>query len=122
VIGVVGRNPFNGFIERMAAEHRIKGRPIEVRYVNDLAQIDGCQVVFIAASERGQLRRILARTQAKPILTVADSDGFAAAGVMINFYDAGDNVRFEINENAAERSGLHVSSKLLKLARLVEGR
>jgi len=119
VIGVVGRNPFNGFIERMASEHRIKGRPIEVRYVSDLGQIDGCQVVFITASERDRLRRILARTDAKPILTVSDSDGFAAAGVMINFYNAGDTVRFEINESAAERSGLRVSSKLLKLARLV---
>lgn len=119
VIGVIGRNPFNGFIERIASERRIKGRLVDVRYVSDVAQLDACQLVFIAASERAQLPRILARTASKPILTVADSDGFANAGVMINFYKTGDTVRFEVNESAVERSGLKVSSKLLKLARLV---
>jgi len=121
VIGVIGRNPFNGFIERIASERRIKGRPVEVRYVSDLTQLESCQLVFIASSERAHLPLILARTAAKPILTIADSDGFASAGVMINFYNAGDTVRFEVNENAVERSGLRVSSKLLKLARLVGG-
>lgn len=119
VIGVLGRSPFNGYLERMAAERKIKGRPVEIRYLVDPAQVDACQIVFITASERERLKRILARTATKPILTVGDSDGYATAGVLINFYDAGDTVRFEVNEAAVERSGLHVSSKLLKLARLV---
>lgn len=120
VIGVVGENPFNGFLERMAAQYRIKNRPVEIRTINELSQIDSCQLVFIASTERDRLRRILAHTESKPILTVADSTGFAQQGVIINFYNAGDKVHFEINEAAGERSGLRVSSKLLKLARLVE--
>jgi len=120
VIGVVGRSPFNGFLERIAAKRKIKGRAIEIRYVNDVAQIDACQLLFIANSERERLKKILTRAQSKAILTVADSDGFATAGVMINFYTSGDTIRFEINETAVERSGLKMSSKLLKLARLVE--
>jgi hypothetical protein len=56
----------------------------------------------------------------RPILTVGDSNGFATSGVLVNFYTSGDTVRFEMNETAIERSGLRVSGKLLKLARLVE--
>ena len=46
-------------------------------------------------------------------------EGIGEAGVMINFYRRDDKVRFEINARAAERNGLRISSKLLKLARVV---
>jgi hypothetical protein len=120
LIGVIGENPFNGFLEEIASGRRIKGRPVEIRRLTDPAQADSCQVVFICASERDRLRRILSRTETKPILTIADSSGFAAAGVLINFYTTGETVHFEMNESAIERSGLKVSSRLLKLARLVD--
>ena len=93
-----------------------------VRYISDLAQVDGCEIVFIAASEKSRLASILARTEGKPILTVGDTDGFGAAGVLINFYTSGDTVKFEINEGAVDRSGLRVSSKLFKLARVIEAK
>lgn len=120
LIGVVGQNPFGKYLEQIAASRRIKGRRVEVHYFDDVAKIDTCQVVFIASSEKQRLRSILAHTEAKPILTVGDTNGFGSAGVLINFYTAGDTVRFEVNGAAVERSGLKVSSKLLKLARLVE--
>ena len=120
-IGVVGRSPFDGYLEKIATR-RIKGRPVLVRYISDLAQVDGCEIVFIAASEKSRLASILARTEGKPILTVGDTDGFGAAGVLINFYTSGDTVKFEINEGAVDRSGLRVSSKLFKLARVIEAK
>lgn len=120
LIGVIGDNPFNGWLERIASERRIKGRVVEVRHLTDPAQVDACQIVFIGASEREHLRRILSHTESKPILTVGDTAGFASAGVLINFYTSGETVRFEMNEAAIDRSGLKVSSRLLKLARLVE--
>ena len=119
LIGVVGENPFNGYLDKMAAQYRIKNRPVEIRAITDFSQIDSCQLVFICGTERDRLRRILMHTESKPILTVGDTAGFAQQGVIINFYNAGDKVRFEMNEAAIERSGLRVSAKLLKLARLV---
>ena len=44
------------------------------------------------------------------------------AGVLINFYTTADTVRFEINEAAVEKSGLKVSSKLFKLAKVIEAK
>jgi hypothetical protein len=120
-IGVIGHNPFNGYLDKIASR-RIKNRPVTIRYINDLSQIDGCDIVFISGSEKSRLQTILARTESRPILTVADSNGFAAAGVLINFYTTADTVRFEINEAAVEKSGLKVSSKLFKLAKVIEAR
>jgi hypothetical protein len=120
VIGVLGSDPFRGYLEKMAATHKIKGRQVEIRRFRDVAEVDGCQIVYVSASERDRLRAVLARTESRPILTIGDTNGYGAAGVLVNFYTAGDTVRFEMNELAIERSGLHVSAKLLKLARLVE--
>jgi hypothetical protein len=121
LIGVIGDNPFNNdYLEQIAKNRRIKGRHVEIRRLTEPAQAEGCQIVFICASERDRLRRILSHTESKPILTIGDTAGFAAAGVLINFYTSGETVRFEMNETAIERSGLKVSSRLLKLARLVD--
>ena len=120
-IGVIGRNPFNGYLEKIAAR-KIKNRPVAIRTIGELSQIEGCDIVFIAASEKSRLQAILSRTESRPILTVGDSNGFAAAGVLINFYSTADTVRFEINEGAVEKSGLKVSSKLFKLAKVIEAK
>jgi hypothetical protein len=120
VIGVAGQNPFGGYLDKIAASRRIKGRAVVIRPIAELPQLDGCDIVFIAASERSRLATLLAHTDSHPILTVGDTSGYAASGVLINFYTSGETVRFEINESAVERSGLKVSSKLFKLARLVE--
>jgi len=49
-IGVVGRSPFNGYLDKLAAR-KIKNRAVSIRYINDLAQIDGCDIVFIGHYE-----------------------------------------------------------------------
>jgi len=120
-IGVIGHNPFNGYLDKLAAR-RIKNRPVSIRYITELSQLDTCDVVFICASEKARLAAILSHTESRPILTVADSNGFAAEGVLINFYTSGDTVHFEINEAAVEKSGLKVSSKLFKLAKVIEAK
>ncbi len=53
-------------------------------------------------------------------MTVGDVKGFAQLGGIINFIIVKNKVRFEINMKAAEEAGLKISSKLLRLARIVQ--
>lgn len=119
VIGVTGDHPVAAHLRRMAEERTIKGRQILIRKLNSLDDLDGCHVVFIAGRTEAELSDILARTSTKPILTIADTPGFAQRGVLINLYRERKRVRFEINRDAAKRSGLKLSAKLLKLAKIV---
>jgi YfiR/HmsC-like len=52
---------------------------------------------------------------------VADTDGFLDAGGMIQFLYEKGRVRFGINMDATGQARLKVSSKLLSLAKVVEG-
>jgi hypothetical protein len=51
---------------------------------------------------------------------VGDSSNFPEGGLLISFSMEGGKVRFDINQDAAERAHLKISSKLLSLAKSVK--
>ena len=115
VIGVVGDDPFGTSLDEVARKWTEQGRPIVVQAVT--RDVEGCHLLFITASEEARLSEILATTADRPILTIGDAKGFGERGVLINFFLDHGKVRFEVNHAAVRRSGLELSSKLLKLAR-----
>jgi hypothetical protein len=78
-----------------------------------------CQVVFVAASESWRLQSLLSELAERPILTVGETDHFASRGGMIEFVLDDQRLGFEINNAAAQRTGLHISAQLLRLAKSV---
>ena len=50
------------------------------------------------------------------MLTVGDTGGFLEQGGIVNFVLEGTKVRFEISQEAAQRAGIRISSRLLRLA------
>lgn len=103
----------------------LRGKPVgsmvwEVVPVTTRANLRECQVLFIEASEAGDLPRLLGTLKGSPVLTVGDAEGYGEQGVMVNFYLEQDKVRFEINLAAVRRAGLNISSQLLKLARIIQ--
>jgi hypothetical protein len=97
----------------------INGHTVEVRRAPDSATWRGCHLLFIAATEVRRSMPGLAAIRPLPVLTVSDSEGFSEEIGIIEFYVEGGRMRFAINVNAVERSGLHLSSRLLGLAKIV---
>lgn len=117
---VLGETPIVPPFERLARERRLKDRRVELRRLRAGDDLSACHLLFVAGAERAHLKQVLARASGKPILTVADSDGFAHEGVIINlFLDEEGHVRFEICSQELKKSGLKVSAQLLRLARMV---
>jgi hypothetical protein len=96
--------------------------PISVRRYSTLEEAKGqAQILYVPASREHDLSTLHDGLRGNPVLTVADSPGFAERGVMINFFiTRDDKVRFEVNLHEAESSGLRLSSQLLKLATIVK--
>ena len=118
-IGVIGQNPFGSALAPLAGK-RIKGRSVAVKECASLTDAAGCQIVFISPSEKQRLDEILQGLKDAKVLSVSEIDGFAERGGIINFISERNKIRFEINSEAARRTGLTISSELLKLARLVK--
>ncbi|MDO8547920.1 MAG: YfiR family protein [Nitrospirales bacterium] len=118
---VLGDDPFGTALERTIGGKIVKGRRLAVKRSGRLHDLTDCQLMFISSSERDHLTKTLDLLAGSSVLTVGDTDQFAHLGGMINLYVEENKVRFEINPQAAERSGLKISSKLLKLAKTVPG-
>jgi hypothetical protein len=122
IIGILGRNPFGGELERMVKDKVLKGRPMVVQTVASTADpaLKHCQILFIQPMDRDRTMEILGSLKGAPILTVSETDDFVKLGGMISFVMDGKRVRFEINDNAAMAAGLRISSKLLSLSKRTE--
>ncbi|HXE94853.1 MAG TPA: YfiR family protein [Dongiaceae bacterium] len=117
-LAILGQDPFGDDLDAIKGKS-VKGRTIVIKRYRMVEDVKDCEVLFISASERGRLTRILKQFQNSPILTVADQEGFCQAGGMINFITVTNKISFEINTAAAHRVQLHISSQLLKLAKIV---
>lgn len=121
-ICVYGEDPFGPALDAVVQGEKVGERSLLVQRPDSLDSLGGCHVLFVSRSEAERTGEVLARVAGKPVLTVADTEGFLQDGGVINFVLEGSKVRFLINQKAAERNGLRISSRLLRLAMLPMGR
>jgi hypothetical protein len=120
VIGVVGPYPFGKHLDVIAATKKIDGRKIVIRRFKTLDDYTTCDILFIAGSDPRKHPDLDKRLGKSPVLLVGESSLFAQRGGTISFFVQQNKVRFKINQQAAKRKGLKISSKLLQMAELVK--
>jgi hypothetical protein len=120
IISVIGKDPFKSLLDQLYSSQKIRNKKVELRYVSDISDIDDCNILFIARSEKYRIAEIIGQTRQKPILTVGDSESLTGSGVIINLRLTGNKIRFEINEDAAREANLYMSHLLLKEAIIVD--
>lgn len=116
---VVGNDPFNNALNSI--EGKLVGTAkMVIKHVAPSGNaLRDCQIAFISASETGNMPGILDIARSSGILTIADLQGAAQQGVMIGMAVEQNKITFEINLEAARRAKLNISSKLLRLAKVV---
>jgi hypothetical protein len=112
-ICLADHNPFGDALAATLQGERIGGREVVARVIT--APSSACHVLFVP---EGASAAPYLRDRQAPTLTVGESGDFIAMGGIVNFVREGANVRFEIDAMAAERAGLRISSRLLRLARM----
>jgi len=118
-IGVLGNDPFGTALAPLNGKI-VKGRRLLIKHLDSAREAQQCQIIFVSSSEKQRLQEIFESLRSARVLTVGETQGFADGGGIINFIEENNKVRFEINAEAARRTGLNISSELLKLARLVK--
>ncbi len=120
-IGILGTGPIDNPLMDLNGKNAQK-RNLEVSRVHNLNKVDQYHIIFVNPSENGRVRSILRTLKGTGILTIGDTTGFAEQCGIINFYLKSGKVRFEVNIEASQRENLRISSKLLRLARIVNSR
>jgi hypothetical protein len=113
VIGILGRDPFEGALEKTVRGKMVNGRPVEVRHFGKVNDVKNCNILFIGGADFER-----AGVPVQPgLLTVGEAPGFLKAAGIVNFYIDDNRVHFQIRQELAHAAGLRVSSQLLKLGR-----
>lgn len=118
VIGVLGDDPFDGYLEATVRGETVAARSLAVRRYRSADEIGPCHVLFISRSEAGRIEQVVARLKSRNVLTVSDADGFIERGGMIRFVLESGHVKLRINIDAVRAAGLEPSSKLLRVAEI----
>jgi hypothetical protein len=121
-IGVLGTDPFGDSLQNAVEGKVINGRSFTIIHLVSDSDLNGCQILFVSDSEASRMDEILEKAGVLPVLTVGEDKPFARNGGIINFVLKNGNVRLEIDLAAAKKAGLTLSSKLLAVADVVEGK
>jgi hypothetical protein len=120
VIGVLGgSNDFVKTLSDLVRNEKNAGHPMTVRASRSVNDLRDCEIVYIGSSEAPRLREIMAHLRDRSVLTVSDMDDFIEQGGIIRLYTSNNKMRMKISLDAAKRSRLTISSKLLRLAEVV---
>jgi hypothetical protein len=116
---VVGDTSMTDLLTDVVAGKLINGRAVSINRLKPTDDLHRCHLVFISAAAERHTAEILASLKKTNTLTVGETAGFPKAGGMINFSIEDNNVKLEMNLDAATHAGLKVNSKLIAVSRLV---
>ena len=101
---------------------QVGNRRLRVSFKRSTDSFDHCDLVYISRDlDRPAILRILSAVKGRPVLTIGEIPDFARLGGMINLINRQEGgIRFEINLAAARQQQLVISSRVLKLATIVD--
>jgi hypothetical protein len=116
---VYGNNPFNPATIATLLDAKSGQIDADFKYPRQLEQLAGCNILYWPQSEQQNFGKATALLNNAPVLIVTDVQDGLPQGAMINLIAESNRLRFEINVGTALASNLKISSKLLKLAKIV---
>jgi hypothetical protein len=112
---ILGEDPFGLDLETVLRGKTLVGRELLLRRLHSESEWPRCHILFTS----GPPPVSLLDPPREGLLTVGEAPGFTRSGGVVRFVVDAGKVRFEINPDAADRAKLRISSKLLRLARIV---
>jgi hypothetical protein len=117
---VLGRDPFGDALDTLNKKEVGQLHVAVTRLRNAEEAMRTCQIVFIADSEVDSFLMQPERVRfASGVLTIAEREGAARQGIVIELATDERKIGFEFNQASAREARLEISSKLLRLARRV---
>lgn len=116
---IIGKDPFGKSLDTTLRSKKIHDHELEIRRNPPKTELHDCHVLYLARSQSTQpntFHKLYGHTN---VLTVGENKTFIEHGGMIEFFMENQKVRFAINPKAVKQANLTISSKLLRLAKIV---
>lgn len=114
---VAGKEGWTPLLEEASKGQTIAGKPIQVQLVRSKSEAATCHILLLGPELKEATRLEILKT---PALTISDIPGFSAEGGMVEIAVENGRVVFNLAPRTALRQGMRFSSKLIRLANIVE--
>ena len=119
VVCTMGADLYGSALNVLTSKH-IDSHPVTLERSVPANALGKCNTIIVSGQSPFQALAELGPYKTHPVLTIGDGADFASAGGVIGLVNVDRQVRFQINVGAVHRSGLSISSQLLKIAILVD--
>jgi len=98
---------------------KVKERPVVINLlVAQTENINQCNSLYIAKEDMEKWSSLSDMHSDSKMMLVGDFEGFIKMGGHINFFNVGGKIRFEIDPQKLKKSGINMSSKVLRLGKI----
>jgi hypothetical protein len=119
-VGVIGRSSVLPVLRRDLEGKVVNGHPVRIIEVKTLSDPHCCQVIYLATGKSSEIQQGLSGVQSGHALTIGESDRFLEYGGAISLTLVNGRMSFEVSLDAVKRSGVVISSKLLRYGKVKE--
>jgi YfiR/HmsC-like len=117
-VGVLGRPAFLRCLRTSIEGKAVDGRPLRVQEIRASADPRCCQVLYFATDQPSEIRLALQSVSSQRVLTVGETGHFLEQGGAVNLFLMDGHMAFEVSMVALDRSGITISSKLLRFGQI----
>ncbi|WP_413283279.1 YfiR family protein [Vibrio sp. MA40-2] len=104
------------------ALQKVKNRLVEVHLIS----VDGiasstCHSFFLTNKNTNMVDKVVHNPNFADTMLIGENKSFIGSGGHINLFITGGKVRFEVDSYSLSQSGIKMSSKVLRLGRVIKG-
>jgi hypothetical protein len=116
VICILGSDPIGPDADLYLHGQTVAGRPVEVLHLTTVDAADTCDMLYVSVTERKNVDHVLPELMKSGVLTISERSNATSPNQVIGLPTLEDHVGIDVNLTVAQRTGLTISSKLLRLA------
>jgi len=122
LLAVLGGADVRRELEILTRGRALAGHPVQVAEVDAAESLGRPAIVYVGEAAADRLPAVVELARERQMLVVCARAEWLDQGCMVGFALAGGRLRFDVSLDALDAAGLKVSSRLLAVARRVEGR
>jgi len=117
-IAVFGRPAFAQVLRRTMEGKVVKDRPLHVVEPKSAADVPTCDLIYFAIAHAPDLRAFLSDPHLAHALTLGEAKDFLEMGGAVNLLEIDGHMSFEFSLEVLDRTGVAISSKLLRFGQI----
>ncbi|MBZ5607997.1 MAG: YfiR family protein [Acidobacteriia bacterium] len=117
-VGVLGPTSFTEVLRGALEGKSVNEHALRVAELKSVGEAAGCQVVYFATDKAEEIKMVLQAASAAHVLSIGEDKDFLRRGGAVNLLVVDGQMSFEVDLEALERSGVNISSRLLRFGQV----